>query len=332
MYIRHERLSIDFVKEEFSKEGLILLETNYKNKKSPLSFLCPCGEAGSTTWQYFKKNKTKRCKKCQSETASMIHKMPFEDILSECEKNDWTLLTSKSEYLLNRGANKLIVQCKNGHKKLKSSHTLRDKRCKDCNPKPSGLNIKDYTGQKFHHWTPIRFDKVKNKKYFWVCECDCVNKTRKSLIIDNIKTGNTKSCGCYKKSLVKQNSPNWNPNLTDEQRKLNWTRDALEENKIWKKNILKRDNYTCQISGSKGSLNAHHLYAWKTYPDLRYELSNGVSLAVPIHRLFHKLYGKTGNTKEQFNLFKISYFNGEFNDKLPTLFQFPQSELIDYQI
>ena len=51
-------------------------------------------------------------------------------------------------------------------------------------------------------------DKKSNsgKKYAWY-ECKCEKKTKKEIIIDAVKSGNTKSCGCLKKPkpIIKHN-------------------------------------------------------------------------------------------------------------------------------
>lgn len=53
----------------------------------------------------------------------------------------------------------------------------------------------------------------------------------------------------------------------------------------WRKAILRRDNYTCQLCGIRGGkLVADHIFAWSTHPELRFELSNGRTLCVPCHK------------------------------------------------
>jgi len=53
----------------------------------------------------------------------------------------------------------------------------------------------------------------------------------------------------------------------------------------WRKAVLRRDNYTCQICGIRGGkLQADHIFAWSTHPELRFELSNGRALCVPCHK------------------------------------------------
>lgn len=56
----------------------------------------------------------------------------------------------------------------------------------------------DITGQKYGRLTAIKSDgKSKSGKTLWLCKCDCGNYTH--VPIDNLKSGNTKSCGCLQK-------------------------------------------------------------------------------------------------------------------------------------
>lgn len=79
----------------------------------------------------------------------------------------------------------------------------------------------------------------------------------------------------------------------------------------WKKAVLKRDNYTCQCCGSKDELRTHHLYNFAQYPELRTELSNGMTLCANCHDSgrkgsFHNIYGCYYNTKEQMDEYLIN--------------------------
>ena len=61
----------------------------------------------------------------------------------------------------------------------------------------------------------------------------------------------------------------------------------------WRKEVYKRDGYVCQVCGAKGEIKAHHILSWKDYPELRFELENGITLCYDCHKKLHK--GKTRN-------------------------------------
>lgn len=73
----------------------------------------------------------------------------------------------------------------------------------------------------------------------------------------------------------------------------------------WADHVRRRDHFTCVICGRKGvAVNSHHLNAWASFPDERYDVDNGVCLCQDCHNEFHEIYGKGKNTKNQFEEFK----------------------------
>lgn len=47
----------------------------------------------------------------------------------------------------------------------------------------------------------------------------------------------------------------------------------------WRKAVFERDNFTCLICGSRGGeLQAHHIKSWAKHPDLRFEITNGMTV------------------------------------------------------
>jgi hypothetical protein len=55
--------------------------------------------------------------------------------------------------------------------------------------------------------------------------------------------------------------------------------------KQWVKSVYQRDNYKCRISNKdcKGRIEAHHILNWKSYPELRYQTNNGITLCHAHH-------------------------------------------------
>lgn len=71
------------------------------------------------------------------------------------------------------------------------------------------------------------------------------------------------------------------------------------EYKYWRMRVFERDNFTCQFCGIRGVyVTAHHIKSFAHYPDLRYELTNGVTLCEDCHKLTDNYKGR-GRRKEQ---------------------------------
>ena|SRR3990167_1431982 len=55
--------------------------------------------------------------------------------------------------------------------------------------------------------------------------------------------------------------------------------------KCWMREVKNRDNWKCKILNKdcKGRLEAHHILNWQDFPELRYEINNGITLCVAHH-------------------------------------------------
>jgi hypothetical protein len=76
------------------------------------------------------------------------------------------------------------------------------------------------------------------------------------------------------------------------------------EFKKWREDVFIRDNYTDQKNKIKGGvLRPHHILNFAEYPELRFDINNGITLSEESHNEFHKKYGKFNNTREQLEEF-----------------------------
>lgn len=84
-----------------------------------------------------------------------------------------------------------------------------------------------------------------------------------------------------------------------------WERTNQDERhskkyKEWRTAVFERDNYTCQHCGQVGGeLNAHHIKPFAKYKELRFELSNGITLCVPCHDKVHGKKRRKGKPRKR---------------------------------
>jgi predicted DNA-binding protein YlxM (UPF0122 family) len=82
-----------------------------------------------------------------------------------------------------------------------------------------------------------------------------------------------------------KNSYNWKGGTTP----LHKLERNSKKFKIWREEVFKRDNYTCQVCYKRGGfLHAHHVKKFSKYPELRFDISNGITLCVNDHIAIHK--------------------------------------------
>ena len=72
---------------------------------------------------------------------------------------------------------------------LKSGTTTKCKKCRV-------WNYNDLTGMEFGLWRVLERVKNKNKQIYYLCECQCENKTLREVLGNSLMRGRSKSCGC----------------------------------------------------------------------------------------------------------------------------------------
>lgn len=150
---------------------------------------------------------------------------------------------------------------------IKFGHT---KSC-GCSKFNNPLIIEDLTGKTFNRLTVIGRDvdrdknKTKGSNCHWLCKCSCGNPKLKSVTGWQLKSGKTKSCGCYSSELTiarnkdtsikrnrpekyKNNSPEYNDNVIkvwDENHEYSFIIDKEDWDIVskwyWRKDLSKKN-------------------------------------------------------------------------------------------
>ena len=108
-----------------------------------------------------------------------------------------------------KGETNWLCKCECGTKKVIYGDSLRSGHTQSCGclqrERAREENLKDLTGQIFGRLTVIKrdySDSGNGKHIKWLCKCECGKE--KLIAGYSLKTGNTKSCGCLQKELVKE--------------------------------------------------------------------------------------------------------------------------------
>ena len=77
----------------------------------------------------------------------------------------------------------------------------------------------------------------------------------------------------------------WQGGITPINKKL---RHSIEF-RLWREAVFARDNWTCQKCGQRGGkLHSHHIKPFSKFPELRFDIENGITLCSNCHKKIHK--------------------------------------------
>lgn len=281
------------VKELFN--GKIKILGNYINAKTKIECHCEvCGHNWNPqAYHLLEKHGCPNCVKCI--------KLTHEEFIKRIN-----LIHNKEIIVLEKfqtTQTKIKFQClKDNHIwDATPNHVLQGRGCPKCSKRARRTHesfveeIKEIHKDKFEI-----LSEYKNARTVVEVKCNICDYTWEATPdhLINRKQGCMK---CFYRNNTQENHPNWNPNLTQEERikKRNY-----EDYVNWRNQVYERDNYTCQCCKQRGrELNAHHLDGYNWCKEKRIDVNNGITLCKKCHKKFHKKYGKKDNAKEQFEEF-----------------------------
>lgn len=223
----------------------------------------------------------------------------------------WSDKNDKTPYDFTPGSEcEVWVKCHNGVHEDTQRHVCNivkyGFKCPQCNP--NYRVFEDLTKKQFGRLTVVYQDTETQdgNGTRWWCHCSCHdgedNPPLKSVLASHLKSGKIQSCGCLHNELMTgENNWCWKGGISPERVKLR----ESDEYYIWRNAVGTRDKFTCQCCGTKTrKVEAHHLFSFIQYEDLRYDVRNGLCLCRYCHNTresgsFHNVYGTHNNTPNQ---------------------------------
>ena len=222
-------------------------------------------------------------------------RLTLEQASNICLEFGWILISK--EYV--NSSSKLEIMCEFGHVNNKNIRHIREGRgCKTCSSISERLDF-DFVKTKARELgLTILSEEYVNAHTKMDMICDRGHILEKTW--HSIRHGQ-KCLECHYIDMSGNGNPNYKDDIPEELRvKLR----SIPEYSAWRKDVLKRDNYTCVCCGKYDKKSVtHHIFNYKDNPDLRTDVSNGVTMCAEEHREFHSIYGIKNNTDEQFNEF-----------------------------
>ena len=278
-----ERWTLERIRDLLSSQGCTLLSDKYEGYQTHLHYIATCGHEHSNTLSNLLRGKGLLCRACRYQSLGAKRARSADDVRSFFENEGCVLLSNtpvNSFTMLT-----YIARC--GHENtIDYNHFYQGggRVCAECS---RSVRYKyDYVVEAFE-----REDCVLLETEYINCKTPmryiarCGHESVISFDVFQNAPSATKRCkACHKHTYHEEPSER---NLT-----------AM---KTWRKEVYKKDNYSCVFCKKHGGdLNAHHIEAYDLNRDLRLSVENGVTLCAACHTKFHQKYGFGGNTKDQF--------------------------------
>lgn len=137
------KYSIDDIRLEFERVGLILLESDYINNVTPMKYICECGRESRISYAHFLEGK--RCKQCGFKKTADKQRYDFTYVTLVCNNRGFKLLDGKY-FGANRPMEVECLKCRKTSAKT-FSWIKRGSKCIHC-------HIQENRGENHASWNP----------------------------------------------------------------------------------------------------------------------------------------------------------------------------------
>lgn len=278
--------------------------------------VCDCGTIKQVVRQSLLNGKSQSCGCLNSELVSkrLIERHSQNDTWKEFigKTFDRLMVINRSEHKNNDGRYTYICRCECGKEVNVTKNNLVSKRTRSCGCLNSEIhkerfkecresfNFTEYLNKTFNRLTIIKYDGFIDKEHRFTCQCLC-GTVKENIIIHNILSGNTKSCGCIRTEIQLEGLDGYEA-IVNKRERGKFTRSEL------RKQIIKRDSYKCFLCNCEDVVfHVHHILEWKDDVDQRFTCKNLITLCPDCH--FFEAHQKIGSI----NLKLVSKFKNHVN-------------------
>lgn len=277
-----KKWTLESAQELFEQRGCKLLETEYINCSTKMRYIATCGHEHLISLNNFSNGKGDLCGACRRKANARSESKSNSEMRELFEKEGCKVLTP--EILGVHQKVRYLAQC--GHENEISYAKFQaggGRVCPSCSRSISYTY--DFVKEAFEKegCVLLEGEYINCKTYMrYIAKCGHKSKIRFDAFLNSSAPKKCRDCHkhTYHEEVIDRN------------------RTA---SKVWRKAVYERDSWSCQACGKHGGdLNAHHLESYDTNPDLRFDVSNGITLCPECHTAFHRIYGFGGTTKNQF--------------------------------
>lgn len=330
----------NFIEKESNGE-CILLSTEYISRIKPLKLKCKCGKEFCKTYKSIKTNKIFCCQECYKKILNKKYSYNIEKVKEVIKSKGCEYISG--EYINSRSILTLKCKCGNIFKKSFAKFNHNQNTCPECGNKRVKESKMKYDLEKVRNILANKgYTLIDNEYINCTTPLNCICKRgHHTKIIFSQFLNNSSGCSICA-SLDNRGENHWNYQGGESE-----IRDYFRKHiKQWKKDVLKKYNYSCALTNSKKDLIVHHITSFSNilddcFKELGYSkkkkisdytpeeltlieekllekhtIENGIVLQRKVHNKFHSIYGLGNNTQEQLVEFINTYYKKQFNNSI----------------